>query len=94
MANGTKEVKVFFPPHLQGGVYSNNLMISHTKEEFIMDFMMVTHSGGAVTARVITSPGHMKRIINALETNVKRYEDAHGKIQMAEPPKGNVEFHA
>jgi hypothetical protein len=38
MPNG-QEIKVNFPPNLQGGVYSNNMVVIHTKEEFILDFL-------------------------------------------------------
>ncbi|MEA1913670.1 MAG: DUF3467 domain-containing protein, partial [candidate division WOR-3 bacterium] len=36
-----------------------------------MDFLMVAPPVGAVTSRVIISPGHMKRIIKALQKNVE-----------------------
>ena len=87
-----KEIKVNFPPQLQGGVYANNMLVIHTKEEFIMDFMMVVPPNGAVTSRVIISPGHMKRIINALQDNVKKYEASFGNIEAAEEPKGKIGF--
>ncbi len=93
MSNGSQEVKVNFPQQLQGGVYSNNLVVSHSKEEFIMDFMMIAPPSGSVTARVIISPGHMKRMIAALEDNVKKYEGKFGKIEKAEEPKGELGFH-
>jgi hypothetical protein len=41
-----------------------------------------------MTARVITSPGHMKRIIKALQVNLDRYEKSFGQINEAEAPKG------
>jgi len=82
-----KEIKVNFPEHLQGGVYANNMFVGHTKEEFIMDFIMVAPPFGTVTARVIISPGHLKRIISALQRNLKRYEDVFGEIKEAEEPK-------
>ncbi len=93
MPNGSQEIKVNFPQQLQGGVYSNNLVVSHSKEEFVMDFMMIIPPSGSVTSRVIISPGHMKRIIFALEDNVKKYEDKFGKIEKAEGPKGVLGFH-
>jgi hypothetical protein len=72
------------------GVYSNLMMISHRKEEFILDFLFVqpqrTPQGQAVAnlrARVITTPEHMKRILKAIEENVGRYEQAFGAIQAA-----------
>ena len=89
MADG-QEVKINFPPELQGGVYSNNMVVSHTKEEFILDFLMVAPPAGAVTARVVVSPGHMKRILSALQDNISKYEKNFGTIQIAEEPKGKI----
>jgi hypothetical protein len=88
-----KEVKVSFPESLRGGVYANNMMVAHTKEEFILDFMMVTPPVGSVTARVVISPGHMKRMVSALTENLKKYESKFGKLtEAAEPPK-SMGFH-
>ena len=85
-----KEIKVNFPPNLQGGVYSNNMVVAHTKEEFILDFLMVAPPAGAVMSRVIVSPGHMKRILTALQDNISKYEKTFGIIQIAEEPKGKI----
>ena len=90
MPDDKKEIKVTFPPNLHGGVYANNMMVAHTREEFIMDFLMVAPPEGAVTARVIVSPGHMKRILAALVDNVKRYEAQHGTIEEGEGPDGDI----
>lgn len=89
-----REVKVSFPESLRGGVYSNNMVITHTKEEFILDFMMITPPVGSVTARVVTSPGHMKRMVSALKLNLEKYESRFGKLaEAAEPPKPTMGFH-
>jgi hypothetical protein len=74
---------------LVGGVYANGLQITHTREEFIMDFLMLAPPTGAVTARVISSPGHMKRIMAALAENIKRYEEKYGQIQQADEPSAH-----
>lgn len=86
MSDVKKEMKINFPEQLQGGVYANNMIVRHTKEEFVMDFIMVAPPAGAVTARVIISPGHMKRVINALQDNIKKYEQAFGTIEVAAEP--------
>jgi hypothetical protein len=93
-----KGIQVYFPDNLKGGVYSNLMVVSHTKEEFVLDFMMVAHSAGSVagsvTSRVVISPGHMKRMISALQQNVTRYEEKFGKLTAAEePPKPTMGFH-
>jgi hypothetical protein len=90
MAQEEKEIKVRFPEKLMEGSYANHMIVLHTQEEFIMDFILASPPAGSVTARVITSPGHMKRIINALQENVKKYEDKFGKIKEAQPPKGFI----
>ena len=89
-----KEVKVAFPESLRGGVYSNNMVIAHTREEFILDFMMIAPPIGVVAARVITSPGHMKRMLSALKMNLEKYEAKYGRLAEAtEPPSHQIGFH-
>ncbi|OPX34063.1 MAG: hypothetical protein B1H12_10735 [Desulfobacteraceae bacterium 4484_190.2] len=90
MANKPNEIRVNFPKELAGGAYSNNMVVSHTKEEFIMDFLMAAPPSGTVTARIIVSPGHIKRIITALQENISRYEQKFGSIQPAEDPMEKV----
>ena len=81
-----QEIKISIPEHLKGGVYCNMLRITHTREEFIMDFMMITPPIGAIVSRVIMSPGHMKRTISALTTNMEKYEKSHGTLKEAREP--------
>jgi len=84
------EIQISFPEHLRGGVYSNNMIVAHTKEEFFLDFLMVAPPSGTVTARVILSPGHVKRVVGALQENLAKYEASFGTIQTAEAPKGKI----
>ena len=92
MANEKQEIKVNFPEKLQGGVYANNMIVTHTREEFVMDYLMVVPPAGAVTARIIVSPGHMKRIVAALNENMQKYEQKFGTIVIAEEPKVDVGY--
>ena len=88
-----QEIKIEYPSSVRGGVYCNNMIVTHTKEEFIMDFMVLVPPVGTVTARVIMSPGHMKRTILALQQNLKKYEENFGDIKQAEEPaKGKMGF--
>ena len=63
------------------GRYSNLLRITHTREEFILDFINLVPPQGIVTARVVASPGHLKRILRALSANLERYEKTYGVVQ-------------
>jgi len=75
------------------GRYSNLLRITHTREEFILDFINLVPPQGIVTARIVTSPGHLKRILRALAVNLERYESAFGEIPEAPEPVGDDHIH-
>jgi len=74
------------------GAYANMMQVSHTREEFVMDFMNALPPAGIVTARVITSPGHLKRIIRALSENLANYERSYGAIKEAAAPDQAIGF--
>jgi hypothetical protein len=82
-----REIKVHFPNELKGGVYANSMIVTHTRDEFVLDFLMVVPPEGAVNARIIVSPGHVKRIFEALKDNIMKYEKVFGSIKIAEEPK-------
>ncbi len=76
------------------GVYSNVMEIKSSKEEFCIDFLNIFPPIGALTARVIISPGHLKRMLKVLQNTVVGYESKFGKIDEAqEPPKSQMGFH-
>jgi len=81
-----QEIPIKIPDDVLSGVYSNQMMVRHTREEFVLDFANLFPPQGVVTARVIVSPGHLKRMIGALRDNLSRYESRHGPIIEAEPP--------
>lgn len=74
------------------GVYANNMQVGHTKEEFIFDFINLFPPQGMLTARIIMSPGHTKRVLKALAENVKKYESQFGKIEEAGAPTQEFGF--
>ncbi len=76
------------------GVYANTMMVTHTREEFVMDFLNVLPPQGLLVSRVITSPGHLKRLIAALTENLKKYEQAFGQVEVAQEPGGEIGFKA
>lgn len=85
-------IEVRVPEALRAGNYSNNLVVGHTKEEFILDFILIATDEAILTARVITSPGHMKRILGAIAHNVEAYERTFGPIEEPEvEPRGGTE---
>jgi hypothetical protein len=70
------------------GVYANLGVVNHTDAEFTLDFIFVQPQAprARVRSRVITSPRHVKRLLLALEENIRRYEQKFGPIDPG--PKG------
>ncbi len=63
------------------GRYANMAVISHTQNEFLIDFALLQPQGSAlVVARVITSPRHAKALLRSLAENIRRYEATFGPI--------------
>lgn len=75
-----------------GAEYGNMMNVGHTKEEFLLTFFNIVPPSGRVVAKVITSPGHLKRIVNALNENLKKYEATFGAIAEAENPQNEIGF--
>ncbi len=64
------------------GEYSNLVMIAHSPEEFILDFIRIMPGikSARVHSRIIVTPQHAKRFLRALSDNISRYEKAYGTI--------------
>jgi len=86
MEENKLEIKVDEPVAL--GQYANLAAIRHSREEFIFDFAFLFPDGpfGKLVSRVILSPAHAKRFLEALQANIKRYEDNFGTIIPADIP--------
>ncbi|HWO18115.1 MAG TPA: DUF3467 domain-containing protein [Kofleriaceae bacterium] len=66
------------------GMYSNLVLINHTENEFVLDFAFLQPGNGRakVRMRVISSPRHTKRLLQALQKNLDRYEERFGAIDL------------
>jgi len=87
-----KEIKIRAKDDELKGVYSNSMRVFHTKEEFVLDFFMLSGSEGVLASRVIMSPGHLKRTISALQDNIKKYEEKFGKVESAQSSESEIGF--
>ncbi|MBI9053831.1 MAG: DUF3467 domain-containing protein [Bacteroidales bacterium] len=68
------------------GTYSNLAVITHSSAEFVLDFVRVMPGvpKAEVKSRIILTPEHAKRFLNALQDNVEKYEKMHGPIRKSE----------
>jgi hypothetical protein len=88
-ADKPPQLQIHIPPEVATGAYVNLTLVNHTENEFVFDFVYVQpHEPRAqVRSRIISSPKHAKRLLQALQENVQRYEQRHGvlaldKVQM------------
>lgn len=74
------------------GHYANAMQISHSEQEFILDFLLIHPPVGQLVSRVITSPAHAKRIAEAIQENVKKYESNFGKLDASDDSHPGIGF--
>ena len=81
------QINIDLPEDIADGVYSNLAIISHSQSEFVVDFIRLVPNvpKAKVKSRVILTPTHAKRLMKALNDNIKKYESQHGHIDEPEP---------
>lgn len=89
-----KQIKIKIRDEDLKGAYSNLMQIYHTKEEFCFDFFNVFPPQGILVSRVLMNPAHLKRMIRALQENMKKYEDKFGQVEAAKEPQAPLGFKA
>lgn len=87
-----KQIKIKAKEDDLKGVYSNSMMVSHTREEFYLDFFNIFPPQGILASRVIMSPQHLKKMIKALEENMGKYEGKFGKVEAAKESETSIGF--
>jgi hypothetical protein len=76
------------------GEYSNLAIITHSNQEFVVDFVRVMPGipKAKVRSRIILTPQHAKRLMSALADNIRKYEASQGEIVEDEMPHGSMPF--
>lgn len=65
------------------GIFSNLAIITHSNTEFVLDFIRVMPGipKAKVKSRIILTPEHAKRLSQALQDNIEKFEAANGRIK-------------
>lgn len=78
------------------GIYSNLVIIAHSNAEFVLDFVRILPGvpKARVKSRVIMTPQHAKRLLLALDDNIRKFEDQFGEIDLKDTLNGlpNLNF--
>ncbi len=90
MENQKKEhqINIELPEDIADGLYTNLAIITHSPSEFVCDFvqMMPGVPKGKVRSRVIMTPQNAKRLLEALQDNIQKYEQTFGRIDTGNTP--------
>lgn len=84
--NEKREIKIELTPEMASGKYANLAIITHSVNEFFMDFISVVPNSpqARVQSRIVMTPENAKTLLMALQDNVRKYEASFGTIV----PKG------
>ncbi|MFN8298173.1 MAG: DUF3467 domain-containing protein [Chitinophagales bacterium] len=76
------QINIELPEEIAEGTYSNLAIISHSPQEFVLDFIRVMPGvpKAKVKSRILVTPEHAKRFMKALAENIKKYEQQFGTI--------------
>ncbi len=92
MENNQKknEIKIELTPEVANGHYSNLAVISHSPNEFFVDFITVAPNmpQAKVQSRIIMTPENAQRLLFALADHPKKYEATFGEIERKLPKGG------
>ena len=85
--NNKKQLNLDLKPEVAQGTYSNLAIISHSRSEFIIDFAAILPGlqKPDVRSRILMTPEHCKRLLNALADNIGPYESQFGPINLGAP---------
>ena len=92
--NKKGQINIELDEKVAQGIYSNLAIINHSQSEFVVDFITIMPGvpKSKVKSRIVLTPQHAKRFLKALNDNVKRFENAHGKIKDFEQPTIPLNF--
>ncbi|WP_372755942.1 DUF3467 domain-containing protein [Labilibaculum sp.] len=90
----SNQIDIQLKEEVAQGTYSNLAVITHSSSEFVVDFVRIMPGipKADVKSRIILTPEHAKRLMLALQDNIRKFESLHGQIKVDEnqAPQGNV----
>jgi len=86
--DGIPQIQIDIDDATAQGAYTNLVLLNHNDNEFVLDFAYVQPATprARVRARILSSPRHAKRLLRALELNIRHYEERFGRIEEPELP--------
>ncbi len=84
---GQRRIQFELPSNLNAS-YANGVVISQTQSEIVMDFVQIMPNDprARVQSRVVMTPANAKMFLQALQTNLERFEAVQGTINLPPQP--------
>jgi len=81
--NEKNQINIELDEETAQGIYSNLAVITHSATEFVVDFVRIMPGTpkAKVKSRIILTPEHAKRLMLALQDNIRKFEQMHGEIK-------------
>ena len=92
--NEQNQMNIELPEDIAEGIYSNLAIISHSPQEFVIDYVRIMPGvpKAKVKARILLTPEHAKRLMKAMADNIKKYEQQFGPINDKDVPNMPLSF--
>ena len=86
-AKPSRQLRLEIPATLTT-TYANAVIVSQTHSEIVLDFIQVLPNDprARVQQRVVMTPANAKLFLKAFETNLERFEQKHGEIDLPPQP--------
>ncbi len=77
------QINIELPEDIAEGEYANLAIITHSNQEFVIDFIRLAPGvpKAKVKSRIILTPQHAKRLMIAMNENIRKFEQLHGEIK-------------
>lgn len=84
------QINIELSEEIAEGIFSNLAIITHSNTEFVLDFIRVMPGipKAKVKSRIILTPEHTKRLVNAMLDNLEKFEAVNGRIKTQDEPPG------
>jgi hypothetical protein len=90
-----KKINVKLDEKIGEGTYANFFMVTYSPSEFILDFGRILPGlpDARIYSRVLSTPQHVKQLLQILQKNVEQFEKQHGEIKVqGQNPEKSVGF--
>jgi hypothetical protein len=84
------QINIELSEEIAEGIFSNLAIITHSNTEFVLDFIRVMPGvpKAKVKSRIILTPEHAKRLVNAMLDNLDKFEAVNGRIKTQDEASG------